>query len=118
MPKNRTPEAAMKAALDRLRNEGIGVARPSPHQLKSGDLSFYPSTGTIFRDGQPKKLAARGIDAFIVLIRPQHRARKQRAAERPRAAGSAQPDGQHEPGPGQVLDLGDILDEASASEKS
>ncbi len=58
-----------------LKAHGIRFWRPSPHQIKVGQWSFYPSTGSILCDGK-KKEAKTGAGTFIEIIRriyPDHR---------------------------------------------
>lgn len=50
-----------------LRERKLPFSRPNPHQIKVFDLSFYPSTGAIVRDGHSKE-TERGADAFIRLV--------------------------------------------------
>ena len=58
-------------ALDKLRLAGADARRPPNNhdQIKvATNLSFYPNTGTIFRDGDRKALPERGVDALIELL--------------------------------------------------
>ena len=54
--------AALKAA-------GIRYKILTKYQIKVGEYSFYPSRGTIFRDGDPTRHKQQGINAFIQLLR-------------------------------------------------
>ncbi|HWA17718.1 MAG TPA: hypothetical protein VG757_01865 [Devosia sp.] len=54
---------AMIKAFDR---KGIEIKRVSPHQLKSGKVNFWPSTGTIVIDGQSRS-KYRGPNNFLML---------------------------------------------------
>ncbi|UYW33520.1 hypothetical protein [Methylorubrum extorquens] len=47
-----------------LRNNRTYIRRPSPTQLKVGDLNFWPKSGKIYRDGDPKSLPQQGLGAF------------------------------------------------------
>ncbi|MGH1570920.1 hypothetical protein ACRAWG_09880 [Methylobacterium sp. P31] len=47
-----------------LRNNRTYIRRPSPTQLKVGDLNFWPKSGKIFRDGDLKSLPEQGLVAF------------------------------------------------------
>ena len=67
------PEDSVKfaEALDKLLLAGADARRPANNndQLKlASNLNYYPSTGTIFRDGDRKALSERGIDALIELL--------------------------------------------------
>ena len=60
----RKPPADSEFDLD------AGEARRRPtnndHQIKvTADLNFYPNTGTILRDREPRPLPIRGVDALI-----------------------------------------------------
>ena len=59
-------------ALDKLLLAGADARRPPNNndQIKvTADLSFYPNTGTIYRDGDSKPLPFRGVDALIEYLR-------------------------------------------------
>ena len=58
----------MQDAIIALSKKGIGFDRPSLHQLKIDDLSFWPGKGTIFRDGADAPEEERGVDALIKLL--------------------------------------------------
>jgi hypothetical protein len=57
----------MKFAIKKLAELEVCIIRPSPYQLKIGDINYYPSTGritldpTIVHDG-------RGLDALLDLL--------------------------------------------------
>ena len=48
-------DQAMTEAIDWFRDRGFEVYRPSAIQLKCGPVSYYPSTGTVMRDGCGKE---------------------------------------------------------------
>ena len=55
-------------ALDELMLAGADARRPvgNNHQIKvTPNLSFYPGTGAIFRDGDRGPLPVRGLNALI-----------------------------------------------------
>lgn len=67
MPRSGDSPAMLKA-IKQLRAAGHDVRRPanSSHQLKvRSDLSYYPGTGTIFRDGDPAPAAERGMRVLL-----------------------------------------------------
>ncbi len=59
---------AMTTAIDRLHKRGVPFEVISPHHVKVGLLNFYPRRGVIYRDGDFKRLAEIGIDAFVSLV--------------------------------------------------
>jgi hypothetical protein len=59
----------MKDAIDTLNEMGVTFQRPTIHQLKIDDLSFYPGRGTIFRDGSPGAMTEKGLDALVFIIK-------------------------------------------------
>jgi len=60
-------EKAMTDAIDLLIERGGDVYRPSAIQLKCGPISYYPSTGTIVRDGSGKE-PERGLSALARVL--------------------------------------------------
>lgn len=62
-------EMSMADAIAALQAIGIDFDTPSPFQLKVGDLNFYPNRGTICRDGDRARLKAKGLKAFLDLVR-------------------------------------------------
>lgn len=60
-------EKAMTEAIAWFRDRGFEVYRPSPIQLKCGPISYYPSTGTIVRDGSGKE-PERGLSALARIL--------------------------------------------------
>jgi hypothetical protein len=56
-----------RAQVTRIHREGYRVIRCSGGQLKVGPVSYYPSTGTILKDGS-KKERVLGIDAFLQIL--------------------------------------------------
>jgi hypothetical protein len=69
-------ESEMRDAMDELTGAGIRFARKSPYQLKIGPWNYYPSKGTIHRDGDKKALKARGLRALLDLISDQKNRRR------------------------------------------
>ncbi|MDY8108862.1 hypothetical protein U0C82_06850 [Fulvimarina sp. 2208YS6-2-32] len=59
----------MLQAIAVLEREGVRFKQTSGHQLKVGLLSFYPGKGTIYRDRDPHALDAKGLPAFLRLLR-------------------------------------------------
>lgn len=59
----------MREAITVLNEAGEQFSRPSKYQLKNGDLSFYPSTGKIFRDGEQAAWSQIGIEIFTSHLR-------------------------------------------------
>jgi hypothetical protein len=69
--------AKVTEALDRFLIEGIDARRPpgNAHQIKvSEELSYYPDTGRIVRDGSPR-LTIAGLNALLELLRETARPR-------------------------------------------
>lgn len=62
---------AMRQAARTLKAEGVRFEIKTIHQIKVGDLNFYPARGTIFRDGDPGARDETGLDAFLQLVRPR-----------------------------------------------
>lgn len=58
---------AMQRAVRTLQQEGYHPEVLTLHQVKVGDLNFYPARGTIYRDGDTSSLDATGLEAFIDL---------------------------------------------------
>ena len=71
-PPNPGDTAAMRHAIERLLAAKIQFHRANKIQLKIDDLSFWPNTGTIRRDGGAAR-RERGIEALIWLLRPHQR---------------------------------------------
>ena len=63
----------MRDAIGALNAEGVRFARPSTYQLKIDDLSFYPATGSIFRDGDDKAWEQFGLNVLLFHLRTQKR---------------------------------------------
>ena len=61
-------ELLLTRAIEALTSAGVQFARPAKYQLKVGDLSYYPTTGTIVRDGHYRALRRRSVDTFITLV--------------------------------------------------
>ena len=58
----------MILAIRALEVANVEIRRPknNPYQLKaSPTVSFYPSKGTIYVDGDPAPLSCRGVDALL-----------------------------------------------------
>lgn len=66
-PANQTP--AMHQASAALVRAGVNFQQPSPYQIKVGQFSFYPTKGTIFRDGETGARNERGLSAFLRILR-------------------------------------------------
>jgi hypothetical protein len=57
----------MKFAIKTLVELDVCITRPSPYQLKIGDINYYPSTGRITLD--PAIVHdGRGLDALLDLL--------------------------------------------------
>ena len=54
---------AFNDANDLLQTLGIYYKRPSKHQLKIGDINFYPATGAVTVDGG-KPVSEKGLVAL------------------------------------------------------
>lgn len=66
-------DSKMRRAIEALNEAGIRFTRPTKYQLKVDDLNFYPTKGTIFRDGDDAALNERGLEAFMALLsKPVH----------------------------------------------
>lgn len=46
----------MTKAIEFALSYNMVLTRPSPHQIKSGSVSYYPGTGSIVIDGEGKKI--------------------------------------------------------------
>lgn len=69
MPRNGRNTACERRLIeDYARTHNLPITRPNEHQIKIGDLNFYPSTGTILRDGERQKEPVRGAQALIAII--------------------------------------------------
>lgn len=62
---------AMHQAAAALTRAGVHFHQPSGFQIKVGRFSFYPSKGTIFRDGEMHAREVRGLPAFLRLLRDE-----------------------------------------------
>lgn len=62
---NDTPD--MVSAIKALQKRGVSVWRPSAHQLKVGNLNYWPGTGRITRDAFPK-ITDQGLDALLEML--------------------------------------------------
>lgn len=60
-------EPCVRAAIQALTERNIRFTRPSSTHIKVGDFNFYPTTGTINRDGE-RKSPQRGLEAFLALL--------------------------------------------------
>lgn len=60
---------AMHQASAALARAGVHFQQPSGFQLKVGPFSFYPTKGTIFRDGETGARNERGLPAFLLILR-------------------------------------------------
>lgn len=63
----------MREAIEALNADGVRFSRPTQYQLKIGDLSFYPGTGSIFRDGEGKGWEQHGLGALISHLREKRK---------------------------------------------
>ena len=61
-------DLSMLEAITKLNCAGVTFTRTSKHQIKVGDLSYYPTRGTIFRDGDAGAMDDRGLEVFMTLI--------------------------------------------------
>jgi hypothetical protein len=59
---------AMQRAARELTELDVAFVIRTKHQLKVGNLNFYPGTGTIFRDEDSEALPEQGLEAFIELV--------------------------------------------------
>lgn len=66
-PTNHT--TAMYQATAALSRAGVHFQQPSGFQIKVGRFSFYPTKGTIFRDGDLQARSERGLPAFLRILR-------------------------------------------------
>lgn len=57
--------------LTTIRREKYFVARPSKHQIKSGAINFFPTTGVITIDGEGRH-ALTGAEAFWELLKAKY----------------------------------------------
>lgn len=62
----------MGLAIKALLQLKIPFQKTSEFHLKVGDWNFWPSSGSIYRDGDPQKRPERGLDAFIKLIKSEY----------------------------------------------
>jgi hypothetical protein len=76
----------MKDAIDTLNELGVTFNRPTQYQLKIGDLSYYPGRGTIFRDGGPKAMPEKGLEALVLVINCMKQKLNPRPAAYPKPA--------------------------------
>src|ERR1700745_1310414 len=60
-------------AIAALSREKIPFSRPNRWQLKIGDLSYYPTQGSICRDGDDGRLPEHGLDSFLTLLAPRRK---------------------------------------------
>ena len=63
----------MRDAIAALDADGVRFSRPTQYQLKIGDLSFYPGTGRIFRDGEDKAWQQQGLSVLISYLREKRK---------------------------------------------
>jgi hypothetical protein len=65
---------AMREAISRLEQTPYDVRRPakSKVQLKIlPTISFYPTTGVIFRDGDSRPLAQAGVEGVLEILKDE-----------------------------------------------
>lgn len=61
----------MRKAASMLKANGVRFQIKTVHHIKVGELNFYPTRGTIFRDGDAGALKQNGLEAFVKLVRPK-----------------------------------------------
>ncbi|HEV7326492.1 MAG TPA: hypothetical protein VGN91_15630 [Bosea sp. (in: a-proteobacteria)] len=61
----------MRKAASMLKANGVRFQIKTVHHIKVGELNFYPTRGTIFRDGDAGALKQNGLEAFLKLVRPR-----------------------------------------------
>jgi hypothetical protein len=63
------PSSPMAQALAWLRRYNVPHAQKTPHQIKiPPDVSYYPSTGTIYLDGDRHAVPAKGLTALTTVL--------------------------------------------------
>jgi hypothetical protein len=72
----KTDTPAMTEAIRSIQSWGYRPVRPTAHQLKIGDTSFYPEKGTIVVDGK-KQEPEKGLPALLALLNKKYGARQQ-----------------------------------------
>lgn len=50
--------------IEKAKEKGLRVQQLGPNQLRCGRLNFYPSSGTIYEDGCPRR-EENGADEFL-----------------------------------------------------
>ena len=63
-----TDSIEMHDAIEWFYEWGYPFTRPTDYQLKIGPFNFYPSTGTIHRDGDRQPHPDRGLAALKKLL--------------------------------------------------
>lgn len=58
----------MQTAIIALQARGFNPRQTSEHQLKLGSWNFWPSKGTITRDGQHGRHPESGLEAFVKVL--------------------------------------------------
>jgi hypothetical protein len=61
-----TDSPAMTEAVDAATAINVPLRRTSPHQIKSGQVNFWPSTGKVSVDGT-LPIKERGLKTFLAL---------------------------------------------------
>jgi hypothetical protein len=59
---------AVAAAIRWLTHRNIPFSQPHPRQLKIRDINFYPTTGTITRDGAAGRCREKGLSGLEVVL--------------------------------------------------
>ncbi len=62
-------ERAMAEAEAKLAELGLVPERPARTQLKVGAVSYYPSTGTVFVDGEDGRRSGAGLGVLEAILR-------------------------------------------------
>ena len=62
-------ERAMAEAEAKLVELGLVPERPARTQLKVGPVSYYPSTGTVFVDGEDGRRSGAGLGVLEAVLR-------------------------------------------------
>jgi hypothetical protein len=59
----------MTEALAWFHDHGLEPDQPTEHQLKYGEVNFYPRKGTIFVDGEIARRNETGLSALAAVLR-------------------------------------------------
>ena len=66
--KEQARQAAMREAVEWLRGHGVRFDQPSDHHLKIGHVNFWPTTGTVMRDGHCGPFEVPGLDGLARVL--------------------------------------------------